>query len=124
MPHKTANKYSRVARLYDLIEWPVEALLFHRLRAEAVSHIEGDALELGVGTGKNLPYYPSGQNLTVIDFSPGMLRHAQQKLTTRPLQHAKLMEMDVQAMHFLELPHLQGTTFDHLFLSLFGHGVV
>lgn len=98
MSHKTARKYSRIARLFDLVELPIEQLLFSRLRAYAVSHVKGEVLELGVGTGKNLPYYSLEQKVTAIDFSPGMLHIAKQKLAHLPHEHIELLEMDIQTM--------------------------
>jgi ubiquinone/menaquinone biosynthesis C-methylase UbiE len=42
----------------------------------------GEVLEVAIGTGRNLPYYPQGIRLTGIEFSPAMLalalRQAQQ----------------------------------------------
>lgn len=57
------------------------------------------ALEVGVGTGKNLPYYPREVEITAIDFSPGMLKRARKKASTDDLRVA-LIEMDVQQLDF------------------------
>jgi len=35
----------------------------------------GEVLEVAIGTGRNLPFYPQGVRLTGIDFSPAMLEH-------------------------------------------------
>jgi ubiquinone/menaquinone biosynthesis C-methylase UbiE len=95
---KTARKYSRIAGLYDLFEWPIEKLSFHRLRQEAVRLTGGKTLELGVGTGKNLPFYPAEQAVTAIDFSPGMLQRARSRLETLGHKQVELLEMDAQAL--------------------------
>ncbi|MBD3669299.1 MAG: methyltransferase domain-containing protein [Gammaproteobacteria bacterium] len=95
---KTARKYSRIAGLYDLFEWPIERLFFHRLRKEAVQHSYGKTLELGVGTGKNLPFYPPDQSVTAIDFSPGMLKRARARLQALGHSEIELEEMDAQAL--------------------------
>ena len=57
MKEETSYKYSRIAKLYDLFEWPIETLLFKKLRKEALSYAYGNVLEVGVGTGKKLTYY-------------------------------------------------------------------
>jgi ubiquinone/menaquinone biosynthesis C-methylase UbiE len=36
-------------------------------------------LEVAIGTGRNLPYYPDGIRLTGVDFSPQMLQLAQRR---------------------------------------------
>ena len=96
MKEDTSHKYSRIAKLYDLFECPIEKLLFKKLRKEAVSFAYGHVLEVGVGTGKNLLYYNKSVNLTAIDFSPGMLEIAKKKKTEVNLKAFKLYEMDVQ----------------------------
>ena len=100
MKEETSRKYSRVAKLYDLFEWPIETLLFKKLRKEAVSYVYGKVLEVGVGTGKNLPYYAKNIDLTAIDFSPGMLEIARNKKPEVDLKAYKLYEMDVQDLKF------------------------
>jgi len=100
MKEDTSHKYSKIAKLYDLLEWPIETLLFKKLRKEAVSCAYDHVLEVGVGTGKNLPYYNKSVDLTAIDFSPGMLEVAKNKKTEVDLKAFKLYEMDVQDLKF------------------------
>jgi len=100
MKEETSHKYSRIAKLYDLFEWPIETVLFKKLRKEAVSYAYGHVLEVGVGTGKNLPYYNKIVDLTAIDFSPGMLEVAKVKKTEVYPKALNLYEMDVQDLKF------------------------
>ena len=56
-------------------------------------------MEVGVGTGKNLPYYLREIEIAAIDFSPGMLKCARKKASTEDVRVA-LIEMDVQKLDF------------------------
>jgi len=96
---KTSIKYSRISRFYDFYEYPIERFLFKKLRTEVISFAKKKTLEVGVGTGKNLPYYKSEIELTVIDFSSGMLGIAQHKYG-KTKKKLTFMEMDVQNLSF------------------------
>jgi ubiquinone/menaquinone biosynthesis C-methylase UbiE len=41
-----------------LMEWVMAGEEFHRLRMELLAQVHGEVLELGIGTGLNLPHYP------------------------------------------------------------------
>ena len=43
------------------------------------SQATGDVLEVAIGTGRNLPFYPEGIRLTGTDFSPAMLELARRQ---------------------------------------------
>jgi phosphatidylethanolamine/phosphatidyl-N-methylethanolamine N-methyltransferase len=74
---RTQRRYDRQATLYDLVEVPVEFLAFKRLRRRLWGKASGAlALEIGVGTGKNVPYHPNGLRIVAMDISPRMLRRA------------------------------------------------
>ncbi len=97
---KTSVKYSRASRLYDLCELPIELFLFRNFRMKAIALAHGRTLEVGVGTGKNLPYYSPEIDLMAIDFSPGMLKVARKKQTQLQRKLISLQEMDVQKLSF------------------------
>lgn len=77
------SKYNRISVTYDLIEAPVEIFLYGKWRKEALSNLKGRVLEVGVGTGRNLQYYPPGSAITGIDNSKGMLDKALKKAKGR-----------------------------------------
>jgi len=56
-------------------------------------------LEVGVGTGKNLPYYPRDIKVTAIDLSPRMLEKAKKRALGLHV-NAELLEMDAQYLAF------------------------
>lgn len=87
-----APRYDRGMRLYD-------RFLFTGGRSWACSQVAGDVLEVAVGTGLNLPYYPPGTRLTGIDASPAMLAIARRRAAELGIQ-AQLREADAQALPF------------------------
>ncbi|MHB1421384.1 MAG: class I SAM-dependent methyltransferase [Bacillota bacterium] len=89
------RRYNRTANFYDLMD----RMLPSSLRKKALSHAVGKVLEVGVGTGTNLEYYPEGCEITGIDFSPGMLAKARKKVALAPIP-VRLLEMDAQSMDF------------------------
>ena len=97
---RASEKYSRIAKVYDFLEWPIERRLFHKLREEATEYVCGKTLEIGVGTGKNLSFYPKNIELFAIDFSPGMLKIAEKKAKDIDLKSLQLREMDVEHLDF------------------------
>jgi len=96
----TRRRYDRLAPFYDLLEAPMERLRFASWRARLWNRIIGNrALEAGVGTGKNLPYYPRDVKVTAVDISPRMLERAQKRASVLGLE-VELLEMDVQHLAF------------------------
>ncbi|KKM11289.1 methyltransferase type 11 [Clostridiales bacterium PH28_bin88] len=89
------RRYNRTALYYD---W-MDRMIDPSLRRKTLAYAQGKVLEVGVGTGKNLAYYPEGCEVTGIDFSPGMLARARKKvhLAKAPVT---LIEMDAQHMDF------------------------
>jgi ubiquinone/menaquinone biosynthesis C-methylase UbiE len=63
---KEAPRYDRQMGFFD-------RTLFAGGREWACSRVTGDALEIAVGTGRNLPHYPADVRLTGIELSPQML---------------------------------------------------
>lgn len=69
-------------------------------RKELWARIRGTRiLEVGVGTGKNMPFYPPGAQIVAIDLTPGMLQHARRRAQELGLD-VTLQLGDVQALEF------------------------
>lgn len=97
---RTRRRYDRQAGIYDLLERGIERRAFQHWRAELWSQVEGTRiLEVGVGTGKNIPYYPSGAQVVGIDLSPRMLERAR-AVAERQAADVELHEMDVEQLDF------------------------
>ena len=58
-------------------------------------------LEVGVGTGANLSFYPEGLTLTAIDFSSGMLDGARKKAQELDLE-VEFRLMDIHNLEFAD----------------------
>jgi ubiquinone/menaquinone biosynthesis C-methylase UbiE len=90
---KEAHKYDRQMNFFD-------RLLFAGGREWVCSQAEGDVLEIGVGTGRNLPHYRKDVRLTGIELSPAMLEIAQ----ARARELGRDVDLRVGDAHALEFP--------------------
>lgn len=97
MENKIKNRYNRIARVYDILEWPME-MMVSGWRERLMSGAKGKVLEVGVGTGKNIPYYPDDAEVTGIDFSERMIEKAKKKSSER--DNVKVLLMDAEKMLF------------------------
>jgi ubiquinone/menaquinone biosynthesis C-methylase UbiE len=95
----TRARYQRLAPMYDRMEAMSERR-FHPWRQRLWSLVQGPrVLEVGVGTGKNMPFWPHAAEMTAIDLTPGMLDKAQQRAAKLKIR-ADLRLGDVQALQF------------------------
>jgi len=106
--NKIQKRYNRIAPIYDVMEIMLEkgkmgnwrSQLWQRV-AENIPLSDGRLLEAGVGTGKNIKYYPDGIELYAIDFSEKMLERARTKANDYH-KNVKLMQMDIQNLTFAD----------------------
>lgn len=100
----TRARYARVAPFYDLLEILPE----RRYRpwrqhfwGEVINKLpeDGRLIEIGVGTGKNMPFWPKDAKITAIDLTPGMLRRAQRRADALGLR-AQLTLGDAQRLDY------------------------
>jgi ubiquinone/menaquinone biosynthesis C-methylase UbiE len=96
---RTRARYQRIAPLYDWMEIIAERR-YQPWRTKLWSLVYGpNVLEIGVGTGKNMPYYPKGVDVTAVDLSPGMLERAR-KRAAKTNVYANLKTGDAQNLGF------------------------
>lgn len=74
--------------------------VFRRIRADLLSGVRGQVLEIGFGSGLNLPHYPeSVEQLTGVDANPGM-----RQLAARQARHfarePELLTLDSGSLPF------------------------
>ncbi len=95
----TRARYQRLAPRYDRMEAMSERK-FRAGRQKLWSLVQRPrVLEVGVGTGKNMPFWPAGVELMAIDLTPGMLDLAQRRAAELQIK-AHLRLGDVQALEF------------------------
>src|SRR5690625_5194779 len=70
-------------------------------RRDLLKDLQGEILEVGVGTGINLRFYPEHVHVTGIDFSPKMLARARRKLKDAQAT-VTLKEMNIERMDFAD----------------------
>ena len=96
---RTRRLWDRYAPRYDREIRRSERLLFPGGRSWVCSRTRGEVLEVAIGTGLNLPYYPQGITLTGIDLSPAMLAIARDRAEALGLE-ADLREASAEALPF------------------------
>jgi ubiquinone/menaquinone biosynthesis C-methylase UbiE len=97
-------RYERIAPVYDLLEVLPE-LRYRKWRHRFWDRVNqrlpqaGSLLELGVGTGRNVPYWPAEARITAIDLSPRMLSQARTR-NERAGRDASLELGDAEDLQF------------------------
>jgi ubiquinone/menaquinone biosynthesis C-methylase UbiE len=74
--------------LYDAILWVGEATGLKRWRQWLVNGAQGRVLDLGCGTGRNLPLYGAQRKVVGLDPSMEVLRRARRRAPSVPLVRA------------------------------------
>lgn len=92
--------YDRLARGYDHLFGPIfnpgRRRIIERMGCQGGERV----LEVGVGTGLSLPYYPQDTAVVGIDVSDKMLAVARERVARQGLNNVALHRMDAQAMAF------------------------
>lgn len=77
-PSETKARWDRLARHYGLVEYFSERHL-RPLRKVLWKRASGRILDVGAGTGLNLPFYPSAGRVAACDLSGAMLLKARER---------------------------------------------
>ena len=94
-----SQKYDRFALWYDVAEGVPDLLGIRKLRQRVLRQASGRVLEVAVGTGKNLRYYPRGCRIIAVDLSREMLNIAQKRAATLSMNVSFLLA-DAEALPF------------------------
>jgi ubiquinone/menaquinone biosynthesis C-methylase UbiE len=82
-----------------ILDYVMDSRSLHPYRAALLSEVEGDILEIGFGTGLNLPFYPEQTGkITTIDVNQGMRRIADPRIA-----HSR-MAVDFRILDGANLP--------------------
>lgn len=88
------RKYERIAPFYDLVDLPFELGRYRSLRPLLFSGLNGRLLDAGIGTGRNIAFYPLGSEVFGVDLSPAMLsRAARRGVQSGSVVHLKRMDL-------------------------------
>ena len=104
--NKIKKRYDRIAPVYDSLELLMEKGKMGDWRQNLWQKVENKIdksgmklLEAGVGSGKNIEYYPDELEIFAIDFSPKMINQAEEKVK-KYNKEVNLLEMDIQNLDF------------------------
>lgn len=97
--HHVRVLYDQLAAGYDRRTALRDFVFFRRFRRQLVASAHGRVLEIGIGTGRNLPYYPRDCEITGVDISPKMLEAAAQRAAQLGLT-VELLQMDAHELRF------------------------
>jgi ubiquinone/menaquinone biosynthesis C-methylase UbiE len=90
----TAPRYDRDIAFFERVQ-------FGGGREWVCSRATGRVLEVAIGTGRNLPFYPTDVTLTGVELSPAMLAIARQRAADRG-REVELHEGDAEALPFAD----------------------
>ena len=96
---KVRRVFDKMAPKYDRSMQRCERFFLGRGREWATAQASGEVLELAIGTGLNLPLYPSSTKVLGIDLSEGMVEVAREKIASGGMGDRARVEVgDVQAL--------------------------
>jgi ubiquinone/menaquinone biosynthesis C-methylase UbiE len=96
---KALRAWERAAPGYDRQIAFFERTWFGGGREWLGARARGRVLEVGVGTGLDLPFYPAGASITGVDLSPAMLAIARQRVADLGVE-VTLRTADAEALPF------------------------
>ncbi len=89
-----------------LLDWSMSKPMFATYRQQVLADVQGKVLEIGFGTGLNLPYYPDRvQQITTVDVNAGANALAQKRI------QAAAIAIDNRVLNGENLP-MANSTFD------------
>jgi ubiquinone/menaquinone biosynthesis C-methylase UbiE len=104
--------YDDRAATYDRSQGMVERVMLGQFRQAYGALLQGETLEVGVGSGLNIPFYsPDVTRAVGVDLSDAMLRHARERASHLGIPFT-LVQADAEALPFPD------ASFDTVAISL------
>ncbi|HUA04957.1 MAG TPA: class I SAM-dependent methyltransferase [Solirubrobacteraceae bacterium] len=105
--HVTARRGSPVwargfARLYDPFLWVSERAGLRARRSELLGRARGCTVEIGAGTGLNLPYYPENLDELVLIEPDAAMRVRLEKRLSRGVRRARVLDASAERLPFAD----------------------
>lgn len=94
------NYYEKAAGEYDEYVSYFERWFIGDGRQWVCGQAAGDVLEIAIGTGRNLPFYPADARLTGVDLTPAMLDRARDRAAVL----GRAIELRIGDVQSLDLP--------------------
>lgn len=79
-----------------MLEFIMSSGQMKKRRSQILADVSGDIIEIGFGTGLNLPFYPeSVKEITTVDINPGMNKRAQKNIAASDITvHNKVLSAE------------------------------
>ncbi len=106
----TRAKWDKLAPRFDGMASAGTERRWKPFKQQLFSNMQGKVLFLALGTGLDIPAFPSGQDISAIDISPKMLAEAQKRIAA----YDGTIRAEVMDVH--EMPFAEGS-FDQVYTS-------
>lgn len=101
MSKRASEKWDSAASGFDFMNSRGPERRWGPFKQSFYAPMRGNILFLAVGTGLDIQFFPEGQNITAIDFSPKMLDIARPRAAAYS-GRLELLEMDAQQLAFAD----------------------
>lgn len=110
MDIETQRKWDKVAPKFDVMAGGGAEKRWEPAKRELFRHMDGNILFLALGTGLDIPVFPTGHHITAIDISPKMIEMAQPRIAA----YDGTIEAHVMDVHDLQF---DDNSFDQIYTS-------
>ena len=106
----TQAKWDKLAPRFDSMAAKGAEKRWQPFKSALFRHMDGKILFLALGTGLDIPHFPTGKDITALDISPRMIEQARDRIAAYDgTLHAEVMDVH-------DMPYEEGS-FDQIFTS-------